>query len=384
MNLDKHPFFEPWQDPQSGVRSYLLRERVAPIQQTFYFTTGSVSNDERWLWFYAAFPPNRQKSLGCVCLDPENPVIRHFPQAGFVPESPMVAPEGDAVYFCMHASVYRMNVEGHVEVVCTLKKDQIARRQLNRLATHLTLSADGTYFLLDGELGNCWFVGLGDVRTGEVTILKKFANHHNHAQFSPVDPELFLIPQDNWSDKITGDRFLLEHRLWLMDIRQTRFEPVCPGEWYGVNSQASHEWWSKDGMVCWNDYALGTFECDAYTLRKTHVWKRSLCHAHCDATRQYWCADQNPYKWATETVAILFYDRQRQQESRIVSAMPPPPVSPALDRFDPPYCPRDTYHLDPHPHFSPRGTWIIYSSMVREQVDVALTPVRQLVAASSA
>ena len=50
----------------------------------------------------------------------------------------------------------------------------------------------------------------------------------------------------------------------------------------------------------------------------------------------------------------------------------------ALYRLDPPYCPRDLYHLDPHPHFSPRDSWVVYTSMVRGSVDVALAPVEGL------
>jgi hypothetical protein len=99
-----------------------------------------------------------------------------------------------------------------------------------------------------------------------------------------------------------------------------------------------------------------------------------MCHAHCSADRRYWCADENPYKWATEPVQILFYDRIEATEKHIVTAMPQPKVPQNLYRLDPPYCSRDTNHLDPHPHFSPKGTWITYTTMVRGEVDVALCP----------
>src|SRR3712207_942854 len=98
--LTDHPHFTPWTDPESGVESFILTERVAPLQQSFYFTNPSVSPDERWLWFYTAFPPAPYKCLAVVSLDPARPLIRHFPAAAFTTVSPMVAPEGDAVYFC--------------------------------------------------------------------------------------------------------------------------------------------------------------------------------------------------------------------------------------------------------------------------------------------
>lgn len=377
-DLGRHPYFERWEDPESGIVSYLLKERVAPIQQTFYFTNSSVSRDENWLWFYAGFPPNRQQMLGCVSLDPDRPSIRCFPQAGFVPASPMVAPDGDAAYFCMGNSVYKITLDGKVDVVCTLRRDYVRYRHLGRLATHLTLSADGKYFLLDGDLGNFWWIGIGDIATGEIKVLKEFCSHHDHAQFSPTDPDLFLIPEDHWNDKITGQRFHIDHRLWLMNVQQTRYEPVSGSDWYGHNSNVTHEWWSKDGRVCWVDYSRGAFECDAYTLKQTHVWKRSLCHAHCSSDRRYWCADENPYKWATQPVQIIHYDRQTGREQAIVTAMPQPIVAENLYRLEPPYCSRDTYHLDPHPHFSPRDNWVVYTSMARGQVDVALCPTTPL------
>jgi hypothetical protein len=57
--------------------------------------------------------------------------------------------------------------------------------------------------------------------------------------------------------------------------------------------------------------------------------------------------------------------------------MPAPPVAENRYKLDPPYCPRDLYHLDPHPRFSPRDRWVVYTSTVRGQVDVALSPVRR-------
>ena len=377
-DLNKHPFFESWQDPVSGVDSFILSKKIAPFQQSFYFTNSSISADEQWLWFYAVFPPNKQRTLAAVSLNPAKPEIKHFPQAGFTGVSPMVAPEGNAVYFCMASSVYKLDISGKVTVVCTVPRDYIAYRNFTIISTHLSMSADGKYLLLDGDLGNFWWVGIGNIETGEVEILRTFANHHNHAQFSTTDPELFLIPEDHWNDKVSGQRFHLNHRLWLMDIKQTRFEAVNPKVWDKL-SGAAHEWWSKDGLICWNDYQKGTYECDPYTLEITHVWKNQLCHAHCSSDRQYWCADNNPYKWGTEAVEILFYDRQNEQQKAIVSAMPQPPVSKDLYHLEPPYCSRDTYHLDPHPQFSPQNSWIVYTSMAKGSVDIALCPVKSLI-----
>ena len=34
-DLSRHPFFKAWTDPESSVTSYILTERVAPVQFPF-------------------------------------------------------------------------------------------------------------------------------------------------------------------------------------------------------------------------------------------------------------------------------------------------------------------------------------------------------------
>jgi hypothetical protein len=364
-NLKNHPYFTSWTDPASGVESFILSERVAPIQQSFYFTNSSVSKDGQWLWIYAAFPPSPHKFLASFSLDPTRPEKHLYLQAGFSSASPMVAPEGDAAYFAMGASVYRIALDGTLTRICTLSDDYIDHRLLRRLATHLTLSADGRHFLLDGEIGSHWFVGLGDVHSGEVTIIKQFAHHFNHAQFSTTDPELFLIAQDWFYDKVSGRRFEFDHRTWLMNRADTIFRSITP-DYKPHDSHDCHEWWSQDGMICYQNYAAGTYEVNVYTNEKTHVWKRPVCHAHCSGDRRYWCADQTPYRWVETGCPILFFDRQTGKEIQIISSQAPP------------IYPRSDYHTDPHPHFSPQGDFVIHTTTVLGGLDVALTPTAPL------
>ena len=157
-------------------------------------------------------------------------------------------------------------------------------------------------------------------------------------------------------------------RLWVMDIDQTYYRPLCPDLWEGHGVNTAHEWWSKDGKICYVDYDNGIFEVDPDTLERVHAWKRPICHAHCDRTRTYFCGDQTPYLWDRDrALELLFFNRKTNEEKHIVSAMPPPPM------------PRDPYHLDPHPHFSPDDSQIIYMTTVLGNIDVAVTPVEQLI-----
>lgn len=363
-----HPYFTPWTDPVSGVTSYILTERVAPVQQNFYFTTPSISPDEKRLWITCAFPPSKNKTLAVVSLDAKDPFIRHFPNAQFDTAQPMIAPDNSGVYFGAGDTIHHLDLEGRTRPVATLPADYIGNRRLTRLATHLCLSADGKHFLLDGEVGNHWFVATAEVATGKVQVIKEFIHHHNHAQFSPVDPALFTIAMDWFFDKTTGRRYHYDHRIFLMDTGDRRFESLTPHVYSKPMTGVCHEWWSADGRVCYIEYDTGVYELDLETGVHTHVWKEPLCHAHCDRTRTYWCADESPYKWTRQPCKVLFFNRRTGKVTPIASALPQPGVA------------RGPYHIDPHPQFSPQDRWIIYTTTAREgTVDVALASVKDLI-----
>lgn len=172
-------------------------------------------------------------------------------------------------------------------------------------------------------------------------------------------------------DPVTGRYIFMEMRLWLMNTEQTIYRNLRPDIWEGHSNNTAHEWWSMDGKVCYVDYAEGVYQCDPYTLNTEHVWKRPLCHAHCDPSGRYYCADQSPYAWSTSPVQILFYDRLTCLETEIVSALPFLPM--IKQSFN-----NRNYHLDPHPHFSPDGSAVVYMTTVMNQIDVAITPIDQL------
>ena len=137
-DLSRHPYFEEWKNPSNGVVSFVLTKRVAPLQWPFYFTNPSISPNGKYLWFQAAYPPNPQKFLGCVSLDPDDPWIKTYPQAGFSAESPMVSPDSKGVYFACQENVYYMDMDGTIRTVMSLPQEYINHRYLYRLVTHLS------------------------------------------------------------------------------------------------------------------------------------------------------------------------------------------------------------------------------------------------------
>jgi hypothetical protein len=363
--LAPHPHFKVFTDPQSGATSYLLKEVVAPVQQSFYYTQPSLTADERWLWLMAAWPPAPARTLALVSLDPDNPVVRHFPQAQFPTALPLVAPDG-GVWFGVGASIHKMDMEGRTACLFTLPEAFIAGRRLDRLATHLSLSADGRYFLLDGSFGTHWFVGTAELASGEFRLIREFDTHHNHALFSPVDPELFSIARDQFTDPSTGKFVHHTERTFLMNVANSRYSCINPQFPCSPFHGACHEWWSKDGRLCFIDYDTGAYEYDPATGETVHIWNEPLCHAHCSGDRRFWCADESPYKWREQPCKVLLYDRATGRRTEIQSAMP----MPGGDYWA--TC--KTYHLDPHPQISPKGTCVVYTATNGGHATMALAP----------
>ena len=366
FDLSKHPYFQPWADGETGVESFILTRRVAPFQKAAYYATPSISADGRWLWFRGIFPPTRSSILAAVCLDPADPRIRLFPACA-LRGNPLLTPAGDAVYAPVHDGIYLQPFDGEPREIVRMPAEIVQNRHLWNVVVDLTVSADGKHFLLDSHIGNRWLISLADVASARVRPLRWFARCHHHAVFSPVDPDLFLVGQGPWHDPITGDKFDMNIRMWLMDTRLTRYEPLFGDLWFNHNCMSCHEWWSADGLVCWCDYNDGIYECDLADRKRVLVWPRPLWHGQCDPARRFYCGDQNPYEpTADNPCRVFFFDRRSGRDVAIASNVGFPP----LPRQD-----WRSYHLDPHPHFSADGRQVVYTTMVRGVPDVAIAPV---------
>ena len=365
IQLENHPYFTKFTDPESGVESYLLTEKIAGMCQHFYFSESSVTADGKYLWVRCTNPPSWFQTLALISLDPQAPFVRLFPQAGIFAGNPCITPEQDGVYYPNADSIYKVDLQGNVQKIFQLDPDFVRNRFVQNLTTHSTISCDGKYMLLDMRVGGVWYVMRVELATGAYKILNNFARCHNHAQFCPTRPDLFILDQDAWRDNQTGEYFCIDNRIWLMNTEGTQFEPLLPQAFYARSgSEVCHDFWSEDGYACWVDYHLGTFECDIDTRQICHVWKRPICHSHTSPDRQLWVGDQSPYTWKEKPCQVLFYDRQTNREIPIFSALPEPPVF------------RGRYHVDPHPQFVCGGQYVVCTATEAvPTATVAITPV---------
>ena len=368
FDLSKHPYFTPYRDPKSGIVSYILTEKVAPLQRHFYFAQPSMTADGKYLWFLCFNPPAKYMTLGVVSLDPENPFIKSFPYAAPQGGSPCITPEGDGVYFGVDNSVYKLDLDGNLTRVITVGSEITHARPIDRLFTHASISADGKYIAMDMKIADHVYMSIGNLSTGEIKLLNKYGREYNHAMFSPTDPNLILLDQDWWRDRNSGEYFPIDNRMWLINTDATRFEPVVPSMFYGRDgTEMAHDYFSGDGYVCWSDYLCGAYECDLETRTPLRVWKRPIIHSHCSKHREYFVGDYTPYSWKTKGCSVIFYDRMTNKEIDIFSNMPYPEIW--ADRY---------YHVDPHPQFCTEDTFIVCeASVIGAEPANAITPVAE-------
>ena len=367
-DLSRHPYFEEYTDPKSGVKSYILKKRVASIQQSLYFThNGGITTDGKYMWFRCAEWPSRTIRYALLSLDPDNPFIRVLNNVTFDTTLLNPIPGTDKALYGARNEVYEVDITGKTRKVLELSEDFIHGRWMEWLSTHLSINSTGELIALDMYIGGKSYMAIGNYKTGEIKHIAKFERHHNHAQFSPTDPKLFILDQDWVKDPVSGERFDVDQRIWLMDTDATRLEPIDPGNWFRHNNSIyCHDFWSQDGWICWPDLLEYVYEYNVYTGEKNVVWKRSVCHAH-TLDRRLWVADATPYGW--NPCNVVFFDRECAREINIFTDMPKPKY------------PQSAYHLDPHPAFSPDGSFIVSTTTVNGgEIDIAITPVAPLTA----
>lgn len=368
--LDNPDLFETWTDPTSGVTSYVLTPRVAPVQQSFYFTNPSLSADGRYLWFYTAYPPSGSSDQGrtLAVADLASGSVTACPETQFRDASPFIDAKSGTAYWCSGYSVYARAPHPEAKpFLVNQVPEEIHRNRLGkRLATHLTRSADGKCFLIDAQFGNEWCAGTLPLGGGDFEVWQTFNRCYNHAQFSPTESDLALLAQDWWTDPATGQRHDYENRIWLIR-RGHRAQPL-----FQHSPSVAHEWWDAGGRHIWYvDYSQGTCKVDIVTGEVSTLWPAGTCHSHSSQCGRYLVGDIGTYSWDRTGCRVAFFDTLTGHEVNIATALPEPPVN------------RSWYHLDPHPQFCADDSLIAYTTTVRGRMDVALVKTADLRAAAA-
>lgn len=386
--LDSSSLFVQWQDPKSKVVSYILKPRVAPFQQSFYYTNPSLTKDGRFYWFYCAYPPSSVKTLAVI--DFYKQMIHHFPETQFQEASPCVDEETGVVYWSNDKGIWSLEPFPHSEPRLVNRFDPKfqGNRQVYRYATHLTFSADRRSLHIDAEVGNDLYLGSAPLNGDPLDIWQRLDPGFNHAQFNPTDNDLQLVAQDHYMDRSTWRIRFYENRLWMIR-RGGNLSPVYPEKPIGecdailhtghqltdesrrvsdCRGMHGHEWWGRDGRSIWYlHYGRGVERLALDSNEPELIWPHDiLSHAHSDRLERYLIADVVPPNDAINR-HVIFRNLSNGATVDVVSYMPE--VTGFLTR----------YHVHPHPQFCLDDTLICYTTTVLGRVDVAFVKVADLI-----
>lgn len=358
--------FTPITQPDSGVTMYVLSRKVAPVQEAFYFSNESITPDGRYLWFYCAYPPsgtaNQGRTLGVV--DFATGEVRNFPETQFNHASPFLDPLSGAVTWGMGSGLWRRGpgAGDAVEFVNALPAEIIGARPVSRIATHLTRSHDGRVFFVDAEVGLQHVFGTLPIDGGPFEEWYRFERNYNHAQISPIDADLVLFAQENHSDPITGLTFPITNRLWLMRRGEKPY-PILPTPIW-----VTHEWWDPDGRHVWCVWGNETWKVDILTQAVEKIPFPHHCwHSHSSRSGAYIIGDSNNgfYRGCPSSVHFL-----NRGTGKLVKLVENPERPDPIGR---------SYHIDPHPRFCCNDQYVVFTTTVRGEIDVAVAPVQDLI-----
>jgi len=374
---------------ESGVVSYILTTRVAPVQQVFYFTNTSMTNDGRYLWFLCTYPPSTTQI--CAVLDFETDEITvHHETAGPRETLPQVDVDNGDIILGNGRGMYRIHpndTENFEEIATSavISRTVVDRFQKNLMGdkpgaglkpSHLLWDNSKKKVLIDSQITlKGTRVGTIDVETGEYTPwLESEDVRYNHAAICPTNPDIGLLAEDFYVDVATGEykliRTLEDGTLCriILATKDGRAEVIPPM----FKTRATHEWWSYDGKAIYSvDMTMGLCR---YDLEKKE-WELRVpgkaWHGHSTMDEKYYVSDidlvEQNFRGCES--AVRFYNYETKKDVYIITKNP---------RANTPEK-QNPFHMDPHPGFTCNDKYVTHTVTVDGHIDVAITPVDQLI-----
>ncbi|GHV51706.1 hypothetical protein AGMMS49579_07600 [Spirochaetia bacterium] len=376
VETSKH--FEKYVDPVSGVETWVLKNEIAPMQQSFYFVCISNTKDGRYLWFNVMYPPQgllEGSEKYAVCLDFKTDEL-YLHRDVQLKNRALIDDETGEIYWASASNLYKKGPKPDSPVTLIAKVPPEMRVFQGRVANHMTFSPDKSQICCDIGSGNTVYMTSLDIKTGKFDVWKEMFGGWNHAQFNPVHHDLILYAMDFWNDLITGERYRIERdennhlkRLWTIKRGQ---EPVCHKP---VFEEASHEWWSADGnRIYYCDWKQGVCYIDFFTGERKCVAPLPARHAYATADQSLICYDNFLYdeggtKWYRGcATSASFYNTKTGKGVDIITRNPP-----LYAKEEP--C---VYHIDPHPRFVFNDTFVQHTVTVLGKCSLGFTKTADL------
>jgi len=365
--------FTRWKNPTSGIESLVLTGRIAPVQQSFYFTNPSFTNDGRFLWVTCQFPPPGGRHAVPVTgiVDFEKDEMRVYHEVQQTSARPLVDELNGDIYWGQNLDVWKRGPHAGDQAVRVNRfPKELAVGRMDRIATHFTFSADRRSLNIDARFVQA--DGSQIVYIGEMPLdgspfklwQKVEGRFYDHGLFSPTEPDVQMFAYEYWQDHNPFDESTPYHRLWVIrcgeEARPILNAPV---------SHSGHEWWDLDGKHIWYvHYGVGIKKVVVATGIETMMWPGVLSHGYSDQSGRYLVADTMDDPVISDC-HVIFRDTVTGRDVEMVNR---PPLAENLTQCT---------HLHPHPQFCMEDRYICYTTTVYDRVDLALTPVSALIAA---
>lgn len=373
---------------ESGVVSYILTTRIAPVQQGLYYTNPSMTNDGRYFIFWGAHPiSGSRKTIAVLDFETDEITVHHETAGAGIP---LLDVDNGDIYLCMGGNMYKIRPDDTENFEVVARSSAVSRSVIDRFqenlqgdkpcagvsACHLLWTKDKKTVLIDSQYRvNGTKIGTIDMETGKFTHwLDVFGKICNHAAICPTDPELGLVCEEFWIDAITGKYNLIRT---LEDGTLCRIALVRPDGSYETivpmfKERATHEWWADDGKSFYSvDMTMGlcryTLEDKKWELRVPgKAW-----HGHSSKNEKYYVSDIDlvDQNFRGCQSRVRFYNYETKKDIFIIT------YNPAWNAPDN----QNSYHMDPHPSFICNDKYVCHTTTVDGHIDVAITPVEQLI-----
>ncbi len=389
-------FFQRHEDPQSKVVSWILKPGLlGHNQQSFYFTSKSMTDDGRFLMFHTVADEldrkvSHRKQLMLLDFTTDTVMKLEDTPSGCLP---FVDAGTDEIWYLKDDAVYYRNLLKDPASAQLLRKipgellPTVSERRYRYWTTHLTLTPDRRKVFLDENISvsrdyygdsRCRQILL-DITDGTYEIWGTQDYWVNHGQLNPVNPRLAMCAYEGCTRKWVKDGAAGRKQIRRpADEIYPRILLCEPGRLTMIPCRnanyATHEHWAADGKgFYW--CASGVHYHDLATGKQTEVCPLACAHATMTRDLRYVAGDVSYGGWWRGCAwSTLFWNRDTHRGIYIHSQRPV-------------YAPKDkpsNIHPDPHPQFVCGDRYVVCTMNVKShQLTTSITPVEELVRLTS-
>lgn len=376
-------------DPASGVESWLLKPGVFSFhQQGWYFTMKSMTDDGRFILFWARDPEfepdgkthkrNRLQTTALIDMATETIV-----DLKVKPQIPFLDVKTDQLWYFRQGPEGRfvcrrdLLVDPMKEIVLCPVPEALLKgvTKVHYLSTHPTLTTDRKKMFIAAHLDDRYEQGCINLETGAWESWGTTPFYANHDQLNPVRDDIAMVAWEKCASTEDAKAYKAKTgwypRMWLVypDGRREMQPSRIPNRNY-----ATHEHWAEDGKgFYW--CASGVHYQDLATGKQETICPWRAAHATMTADNKLVTFDMSVDRWYRGCQwQVGFWNRAAGRGVYIHA-------------FRPMLCADDGKwhdHPDPHPAFVCNDRYVLCTMNGEDhRMNLSLTPVAPLVARTS-